>query len=443
MLLTIPDFYASKLNNYRTIYVYLPPDYQIHTDKRYPVLYMQDGQNIFDPSTSSAGKSWGIHHTADRLIREVKIQDIIIAGIEFKDRTREYTHTSWSGKKVKWNEYAQFEYSLEGKGELYEDFLIRELKPYMDTHFRTLPDKMNTALMGASSGGLVTLNIGLRHPEIFNAIGMMSPAFFAMDFDSLKDFKKVPLKMWFDTGEMEPCLMEDTKQAVDFFLSKGYVEGKDLIYYQVPDGFHSDQDWGERAAGPLIWFFGDIGKPVCTRQIGRETVGLGEDGLRINPVVYYDSGLVRSDLNAAFTVENPEILEVTHDGTIVPKMAGSTRIDYTIGDIHNSKRFQVMEGLTSQVRICFEVEVPENTPMDAVVFADTHSPVNLPLKRGTDNIYRGCFMLPRGFHVKYKLKQFSKTQIQVEKNTDQSDTPFRDLYAVDDLLIHGIVNSWV
>lgn len=441
-ILTLSDFHATKLNNDRNIYLYLPPEYDVYPDKRYPVLYMHDGQNIFDPSTSSTGTSWEIHKTADRLISEGKIRELIIVGIAFKERGKEFSHYSWNKKAVKWNEYARFEYTIDGKGELYEDFIINDLKPYIDKNFRTLPDKDNTGLMGSSAGGLVTFNIGIRHPDIFSKLGIMSPAFFGMDFDVLNRLDKKDLKMWFDTGEKEPCLMEDTKHVVDLLLSKGYTEGKDLIYYQVPDGFHSNKDWGERAAGPLIFFFGDIGEPVHAELTGRNQIGRNEDEVRVNSVISYKSGLVRSDLNGSYAVEDPEILDIKPDGVIKPKMEGITKVDYTFGNVRASKEYRVVENLSKNVKIEFEVKVPESTPEDAVIFADTYSPINLGMEKAARGIYKGTFYLPRGLNVNYRLKMVCRNQLSVEKDTDLHDIPFRQLEAVKDEEIQCIVNRW-
>ena len=441
-IITIPDFYASKLNNYRNIYVYLPSGYDMDPDIRYPVLYMHDGQNIFDLPTSSDEKSWGIHNTADKLIDENKIRKLIIVGIAFKERAQEYSHASWNRKHVEYNEYARFEYTIEGKGELYEDFIIKELKPYIDKTFRTLPDKDNTALMGASAGGLVTFNIGTRHPNIFSMLGVMSPAFFSMDFNILKSIDKQALKMWFDAGEREPCLLEDTKRVVDLLLEKGYIEWEELIYYQVPDGFHSNKDWGDRAAGPLIFFFGNIGEPVYAQLAGRNQVGLDEEDVRVNPVVYYNSGLIRSDLKASYVVENDEVLELRPDGMIIPKREGTSRVDYVLKEIQVSKTYTIIKGLSKTVKVEFEVIAPENTPEEAMVFADTYSPINLSMEKVSEGVYKGVFHLPRGLNVNYRLKMLCKDRLAIEKDAGLDDIPLRNLYAIDDLEIHCIVNHW-
>ncbi len=441
MIATIEDFYAAKLNNYRNIYIYLPPGYDMEPDRRYPVLYLQDGQNIFYSSTSQTGISWELHKTADQLITEGKIQELIIVGIESRERGKEYSHTSWNKRRLEWNEYAHFEYSVEGRGELYEDFVIHELKPYIDENLRTLPEKENTALMGASAGGQVTFHMGIRHPEIFGMLGIISPSFFATDFDLVSRMDINTLKLWFDVGEKEPCLLEDTKRAVDLLLGKGYTEGKDLIYYQVPGGFHSNKDWGERASGPLIFFFGGMGKPVQAELTGRNIIGLKEEA-RINPVVYYDSGLIRSDLNASYQIENHEILRIKPDGTIIPGREGSTWVEYVQNDIRVSREYRLVEGLSKTVTIDFVIKVPDNTPEEAVIYADTYSPVNLPMERAAKGLYKGTFQLPRGLNVNYRLKMACENQFYIEKDMDLQEISLRHLYVPEDMKIHCLVYSW-
>lgn len=442
-ILILPNFPASKLNNARNIYIYLPSGYAVDSEKSYPVLYMHDGQNIFEPSTSSTGSSWRIHNTADKLISEGKIREIIIVGIEFKERGTEFCHYSWNNKEVGWEKYdTHFLYSIDGKGEFYEYFIINELKPYIDRNFRTLPDKNHTALMGASDGGFVSFNIGIRRSDIFSMIGMISPAFFAMDIDFLNNMEKKSLKLWFDIGEKEPCLLEDTKCVVHLLKDMGYIEGKELIYYQVPNGFHSDKDWGERAEGPLIYFFGDIGDPIKAELTGRSNVGLTEKEVYINPLISYNSGLIRSDLNANYIVQNPEILDINPDGKMIPKREGISRVDYVFGDIKASKEYRVIKELTQTIKVNFKVQVPENTPEDAHIFVDTYSPVNLVVEKAIDNIYQGVFKLPRGFKVDYKIKMLCKNKLILEKDIGKLDIPFRHFYAMEDSEIYCLVKSW-
>lgn len=141
-LIVLPGVHASRLGNERDIYIYLPVGYDDDPSVRYPVLYMHVGQHVFEPSKPS-GESWGMHRVADRLLAEGLIRPIIIVAVEHKyeDGTSEYFHDLCA-------------YPIRCVGELYEHFLIEELKPIVDRAFRTLPDADHTALMGSSAAAL-------------------------------------------------------------------------------------------------------------------------------------------------------------------------------------------------------------------------------------------------------------------------------------------------
>jgi hypothetical protein len=296
--------------------------------------------------------------------------------------------------------------------------------------------------MGASAGGFVTFNIGIRRPDIFSMLGIISPAFFGLDLDILRCMDKKPLKLWFETGEKEPCLMQDTKHVVDLLIAGGYTEGKELIYYQVPDGAHSEKDWGDRAGGPLMFFFGKMGEPIHVELTGRDKVGLGEDEVRINPVITYSSGMKRSSLDAVYAVENHEILGINPDGTIIPKTEGTSKVVFILNNIRVSKEYRVIKGLSKNVQITLEAKVPEDTPDEAVIFVDTYSPMNLPMVKVSKGLYKGTFQLPRGFNVNYKLKMHCGNKLVVEKDENMQDIPFRQLYAMEDAEIHCVINNW-
>ncbi|MGV2686533.1 esterase, partial [Clostridium perfringens] len=139
------------LNNERDMFIYLPVSYENDVEKRYPVLYMHDGQHMF--FEDHKGESWDIHTTVDALVSEGKMKEIIVVAISHVEDTRisEYMHANPDGHNI---------FNTTNQGELYEEFLIKEVKPYIDKEYRTLPDKRNTALMGSSAGGLVSYNIG-------------------------------------------------------------------------------------------------------------------------------------------------------------------------------------------------------------------------------------------------------------------------------------------
>src|SRR5438874_6869884 len=164
-------FPSEVLGNQRDVLVYLPPGYRRSLRRRYPVLYLQDGQNVFDAATSFAGVEWGVDETAERLIRAKIIEPLIIVAVENmgEDRVHEYTPTPGvieaKGRRKK---------RSRGLARLYGRFLMEELKPFIDRNYRTRRGPTFTGLGGSSLGGLVTLAIGILYPQKFRQLMVMS-----------------------------------------------------------------------------------------------------------------------------------------------------------------------------------------------------------------------------------------------------------------------------
>jgi len=232
------EFYSEFLDNKRDIIVWLPPSYKEDAKRHYPVLYMQDGQNIMDPKTSFAGIDWRVDETLTRLIRQNKIQEIIVVGIyNSKDRLREY-----SGSE---------------KGHSYIKFIIDELKPFIDAQYRTLTDRENTAVIGSSMGGLISFLISWEHPEIFSKTGCMSSSFYYHEDKVIKmvmnySGPKKNIKIYIDHGE------DGLVRAQKMFCAltaKGYLVGTDMDYFYAPGAEHNEKAWADRLERPLLFFF--------------------------------------------------------------------------------------------------------------------------------------------------------------------------------------------
>jgi predicted alpha/beta superfamily hydrolase len=229
----------------RDLIVWLPPGYDENPRRRYPVLYMHDGQNLMDAATAHSGE-WQVDETAEQLVLAGQVEPLIIVGIyNTEDRFAEYTHVKDTG---------EFANLGGGNADAYARFLVEELKPMIDRTFRTRTGPQDTGLAGSSLGGLVTLHVGLKHPQIFRRLGVVSPSVFWGNKDIVERVKalkrKPPLKVWVDIGTEESKgsqeTVEDTRLLRDALVAEGWVVGKDLQYLEVAGAAHTESAWADR-----------------------------------------------------------------------------------------------------------------------------------------------------------------------------------------------------
>jgi predicted alpha/beta superfamily hydrolase len=229
----------------RDLIVWLPPSYEKSPRRRYPVLYMHDGQNIIDPRTSFAGSDWRIDEVADSLIRAEKMQEIIVVGIyNSADRMTEYSNLAM--------------------GKAYGNFVVHVLKPYIDSTYRTLPDRSNTAVMGSSLGGLISFLFAWWYPEVFSKAGCLSSVFTYNDGMILKEVEadsgpRKNVRIYMDCGGYagEATLKPGMDRMVELLRAKGYKEGTDFEYFYDASADHSERAWAARVWRPLEFLFGN------------------------------------------------------------------------------------------------------------------------------------------------------------------------------------------
>ncbi len=240
------NFTLPQLKTTRKIWIYLPPDYAASI-KKYPVIYMQDAQNLFDDATSFSGE-WKIDETLNQLFAEGN-QDAIVVGIE-------------NGGDERLNEYSPWKNSKYGggKGDAYTEFLVKTLKPYIDKSYRTLPQAKNTALIGSSMGGLISFYAGLKYPEKFGKLGIFSPSFW-FDFPDLNLFLNKNLKplkhtkFYFLAGKKESeNMVSDIQKIVPILIKKGVPE-KNIKTKFDEDGIHSESYWSREFGAAYLWLF--------------------------------------------------------------------------------------------------------------------------------------------------------------------------------------------
>ena len=249
------DFQIPQLNRTRRVWVYLPPDY--HSSKEsYPVLYMHDGENLFDKKTSSYSNEWEVDETLNKLFKEKQLK-LIVVGIDNGKDKRLDEYSPWVNKK-----YGG------GEGDAYLDFLVNTLKPHIDSNFNTLKDKDNTAIIGSSMGGLISHYAALKYPEIFGKVGVYSPAFwFAPQIINFSKQKASPhdTKIYFLAGgkEGENVRFNEISQTVKemnhmvSILTQNGFPSENLKSKVIPDGKHNETLWRESFEETIMWLFSE------------------------------------------------------------------------------------------------------------------------------------------------------------------------------------------
>ncbi len=246
------SFAIPQLGRARRVWLYLPPGYAA-SQRRYPVLYMHDGQNVFDQRTSFAGE-WGVDETLDSLIASGDSGVIVVAvdngGPRRFDEYSPWTNAQYGG----------------GQGDAYVDFLVQTLKPYIDQHYRTLADRLHTGVAGSSMGGLISLYAGLKYPDVFGRVGVFSPAFWVAPsiYDVARRAQARPgTRIYMVTGGQEgntpETVVRDHQRMVDTLRAAGF----DVQAVVRPDGKHAEWFWRREFPAAYAWLFGAAPAPAA------------------------------------------------------------------------------------------------------------------------------------------------------------------------------------
>lgn len=238
----------STLDRQRRVRVYLPKSYENST-KHYPVLYMHDGQNLFQDEESFFGTSWRITDC----LKESRL-DIIIVGIDCNEEgTKRFDeYGPWiSNKTINRGLSLDETIDLGGEGEKYIDFIVKELKPHIDKKYRTLTD--DTAIAGSSSGGLISTYAMVKYPSIFRRVAALSSAYWLNqleieNFAKISDLSNIKY-FYFDVGTEESTVTFDSKAYIDSNQSfKTVIEEKGINYrFKIIEGApHNEIAWRER-----------------------------------------------------------------------------------------------------------------------------------------------------------------------------------------------------
>jgi enterochelin esterase-like enzyme len=227
----------------RDLWVLLPESYDEKPHKRYPVLYVQDGGNAFDPASSYAGIDWRIDETVDTLSAQGRIPEILVVAIDRSPRR-------------------MFEYADTTLGALYAQFVIEELKPFIDGEYRTKANPDHTAVIGSGMGGLMSFLLAWWYPDVFGQAACLSPLFLWGDgrvLDRVEDSQPPPhrsrLYLTVGTEGLENQLKPGMLRMCALLDERGWQDGVDLACGIVEGAGHKDRDWAERMLEALTFLF--------------------------------------------------------------------------------------------------------------------------------------------------------------------------------------------
>ncbi len=236
-------FYMPQFDRCRRIWVYLPPDYQ-SSNRSYPVIYMHDGQNVFDATTSFAGE-WRVDETLNQLF-EGGDPGVIVVAVDNGQVFRSEEYIPWDNA------------NFDGKGNLYAAFLVNTLKPAIDAAYRTKPEREYTAIMGSSFGGVISTYTGMEYQEVFSKIGSFSPSYWVSEqaFNQVQaNGKQADMRMYQIMGSPEGQEAVDNMNRMEEVLHNAGFTDDEVISVEHPDGQHNEAYWAREFAAAYLWLF--------------------------------------------------------------------------------------------------------------------------------------------------------------------------------------------
>jgi predicted alpha/beta superfamily hydrolase len=247
------NFGSQFLNHPRNVLVYLPPGYGADSAVRYPVLYMHDGQNLMNPGDAFGGVAWAVDETAQQLILTGVIAPMIIVGIynTGMERLNEYTPVAAERGKMR---------GRGGQADQYGRMIIEELKPFIDREYLTRPEREYTGLGGSSLGGLVSLHLAFKRPDVFSRVAAISPAVWWANNQIIRETAKLPerlpLRIWLDIGRKEGVQIKHQVRALkEMLLAQGWTQGADFAYAEIPNARHEESAWAARFGEVLKFLY--------------------------------------------------------------------------------------------------------------------------------------------------------------------------------------------
>lgn len=270
-------FQIPALGRSREVAIYLPPTYELEPTRRFPVVYMWDGQNLFDSATAF-NMEWSVDETCDRLIRAGTMAPMIVVGIYNGREARLGEQSPWRDTRL----------GAHGEGHAFLRWVVGWLKSYIDTEFRTLTGPENTGVAGSSMGGLTSLFAMYRYPLVFGRVAALSPAFWFARSQIFRyvaaQSRPIGARIYLDCGEKETARVHPKRDfykvaasMVDLMRQQGFTEGDDLKWLSDPHGTHGEYWWARRIGTALTFLFpGEKGGPHPPTAITTTAARLGD-----------------------------------------------------------------------------------------------------------------------------------------------------------------------
>lgn len=267
-LLLLGPLPIPTLDRSRQVAIYLPPGYDADTGRRYPVMYMFDGQNLFDPMTSFCG-DWEVDLTIDALIARGEIEPVICVGIYNGGEHRISEQSPWADPN----------FDCRGEADAFLDWICGPLKAQIDRQYRTRTGPEDTGLGGSSMGGLTAMYGLFRRPDTFGRALCMSPSFWfargaIFDYVASMPTKRDKTRVYLDFGAREARpgpgtrLLRDARIMRELLGSQGYVAGEDLMWVEDPSGIHNEACWNARLPQAMRFLWQSAAAAKDIRQAG-------------------------------------------------------------------------------------------------------------------------------------------------------------------------------
>ena len=417
----------------RTVRVLLPTGYDAQPDQRYPVLYMHDGQNLFEDGEAAFGVAWEVDDALDALAAAGTVEARIVVAIDnTAERLADYSVGPAGG------------YS--GKGDLYADFVALHLKAIVDALFRTRCGRSDTAIAGSSMGGVISLHTFMRHPDLFGGVGAVSTAAWYEDGALLNTFGtyegRLPERLWFDTGTLEgaspqdtsaPYYVADTRVLRDLATAKGMVLGRDLGMWEIPARAHNEAAWEAR----LPTIFGFLFGAAAFEDLPTEALqlyvykGYARPGAPTTVALSVRRGavgwLTYPASQAALESLQPGVAEIGSDGSITALSAGVATL--TAAAFGLTASAPVVVPSATETPVTFLAQTPTVAPSESVWISGDALALGawngaaLQLQRLADTLHEGTLALPTGTAFEYKYTR--GTWETVEKLASGAEAPNR------------------